>query len=112
MLKSRKNLIFCLSQGINVKIYNYNEKKNTSGFRAHKARLKFRLSQVNLAAWMQTEGITIECDSISHIEIGARFVPDYQIPLFAKVPYTSADWLSTEFIPSNTYFKRNIFYQR
>ena len=93
MLKSRKNLIFSISRGISVKIYSYNGKKNISGKRIREARLKLQLSQIDLAAKMQLEGITIERDSISRIEIGTRFVPDYEIPLFAKVLHVSVDWL-------------------
>lgn len=76
-----------------MKIYDYNGKKNISGDRIREARLKLRLSQVDLAARMQVEGIVIERDSISRIEIGTRFIPDYEIPLFAKVLHVSADWL-------------------
>ena len=78
---------------MSVKIYDYNGKKNISGGRIREARLKLRLSQVDLAARLQVEGILIERDSISRIEIGARFVPDYEIPLFAKVLHVSSDWL-------------------
>ena len=52
-----------------------------------------RLSQTDLAARMQVEGVLIERDSISRIEIGARFVPDYELPVFAKVLNVSVDWL-------------------
>ena len=93
MLKSRKNLIFNMLRGITVKIYDYNGKKNISGERIREARLRLRLSQADLAAKMQIEGITIERDSISRIEMGTRFVPDYEIPLFAKVLNVPVDWL-------------------
>ena len=76
-----------------MKIYDYNGKKNISGDRIREARQKLRLSQVDLAARMQVEGIMIERDSVSCIEIGTRFIPDYEIPLFAKVLHVSSDWL-------------------
>ncbi len=76
-----------------MKIYDYNGKKNISGDRIREARQKLRLSQVDLAARMQVEGIMIERDSVSRIEIGTRFIPDYEIPLFAKVLHVSSDWL-------------------
>ena len=72
-----------------MKIYDYNGKKNISGDRIREARQKLRLSQVDLAARMQVEGIMIERDSVSRIEIGTRFIPDYEIPLFAKVLHVS-----------------------
>lgn len=76
-----------------MKIYDYNGKKNISGDRIRQARQKLRLSQTDLAARMQVEGIIIERDSISHVEIGTRFIPDYELPLFAKVLNVSVEWL-------------------
>lgn len=76
-----------------MKIYDFNEKKNISGDRIREARLKKRLSQSDLAAQMQVEGIIIERDSVSRIEIGTRFIPDYELPFFAKVLGVSVDWL-------------------
>jgi len=76
-----------------LKIYDFNGKKNISGDRIREARLKRRLSQSDLAAQMQVEGIMIERDSVSRIEIGTRFIPDYELPLFAKVLGVSVDWL-------------------
>lgn len=76
-----------------MKIYDYNGKKNISGDRIREARQRKRLSQADLAAQMQVEGIIIERDSISRIEIGTRFVPDYELPVFSKVLNVSVDWL-------------------
>jgi transcriptional regulator with XRE-family HTH domain len=76
-----------------LKIYDFNGKKNISGDRIREARLKKRLSQSDLAAQMQVEGIIIERDSVSRIEIGTRFIPDYELPFFAKVLGVSVDWL-------------------
>ena len=79
-----------------MKIYDYNGKKNLCGEKLRMARLKGRISQSDLAARMQTEGITIERDSISRIEIGTRFVTDYELKIFAKVLGVSVDWLLDE----------------
>lgn len=76
-----------------MKIYDFNGKKNLSGERVREARLKKHLSQSDLAARLQVEGIVIERDSISRIENGSRFVPDYELPLFAKVLGVSIEWL-------------------
>lgn len=76
-----------------MKIYDYNGKKNICGKRIKQARVKNQLTQDNLAAKMQIEGITIERDSISRIEIGTRFVPDYELPVFSRVLNVSIDWL-------------------
>ena len=57
-----------------MKIYDYNGKKNICGERIREARLKQRLSQSDLAARVQVEGVIMERDSISRVEIGTRFV--------------------------------------
>lgn len=64
-----------------------------SGDRIREARQKMRLSQTDLAAKMQVEGIIIERDSISRIEIGTRFVADYELLIFARVLNVSVEWL-------------------
>ena len=45
---------------------------------------------------MQVEGVILERDSISRIEIGTRFVTDYELLTFAKVLNTDIDWLLTD----------------
>lgn len=79
-----------------MKIYTFNGKKNISGQRIREARQRLHLSQTQLAAQMQVEGIIIERDSISRIEIGTRFVPDYELPVFAKVLKVSVLFLLGE----------------
>ena len=76
-----------------MKIYDYNGRKNISGERIREARLKKRLTQQDLAARVQVEGVIIERDSISRVEIGTRFIPDYEIPVFARVLGVSVLWL-------------------
>ncbi len=76
-----------------MKIYDFNGKKNISGKRIREARKKLHLSQEYLAARMQVAGIIMERDVISRIEIGTRFIPDYEIPIFAEVLQVSTDWL-------------------
>ena len=82
-----------MARFVPLKIYDYNGQKNISGSRIREARLRQRISQSDLAARMQIEGIIIERDSISRIEIGTRFVPDYELPVFARVLHCSVDWL-------------------
>ena len=76
-----------------MKIYDYNGKKNLCGNRIREARLRQRLSQYDLAARLQTQGILIEQDSISRIEIGTRFVADYEVKVLAKVLNVPLEWL-------------------
>lgn len=51
---------------------------------------------MELAAKIQLQGITLERDSISRIEIGTRFVTDYELKLFAKVLNVTVDDLLEE----------------
>ncbi len=76
-----------------MKIYDYNGKKNICGERIHEARCKLRLTQSDLAAKMQISGITIERDSISRIEIGTRFVADYELRELSKILNVDVAWL-------------------
>ena len=76
-----------------MKIYDYNGKKNVCGDRVHEARCRLRLTQSDLAAQLQVGGINIERDSVSRIEIGTRFVADYELRALARVLKVSVDWL-------------------
>ena len=76
-----------------MKIYDYGGKKNICGDRVRQARLRMRLSQMDLAARLQIEGITMERDSVSRIEIGTRFVADYELMVLSKVLGVSILWL-------------------
>lgn len=76
-----------------MKIYDYNGKKNICGERLRQARVIQRLRQEDLAAKIQTQGVNMERDSISRIEIRMRFVSDFELKIFAKVLGVSVDWL-------------------
>ena len=76
-----------------MKIYDFNGKKNICGKRVKEARAKLKLSQENLAARLQVEGINIERDSVSRIEIGTRFVADYELSALCKVLGVSLEYL-------------------
>lgn len=58
--------------------------------------MKKRMTQMELAAKIQLQGITLERDSISRIEIGTRFVTDYELKLFAKALNVTVDDLLEE----------------
>ena len=76
-----------------MKIYDFNGKKNICGARVKEARKRLKLSQDNLAAKLQVEGVIIERDSVSRIEIGTRFVTDYEIAALCKVLSVSPAYL-------------------
>lgn len=79
-----------------MKIYDYEGKKNLCGDKIKEARKTKKMSQSELAAKMQIAGITIERDSISRIEIGSRFVTDYELMLFSKILNVNIEWLLTQ----------------
>lgn len=76
-----------------MKIYDFEGKKNFCGERVREARLKQRLSQSDLAARLQVAGIIMERDSVSRIEIGTRFVADYELMVLAEVLNVNIYWL-------------------
>ena len=76
-----------------MKIYDYNGKKNICGDRVHEARCRLRLTQSDLAAQLQVSGINIERESVSRIEIGTRFVADYELRELAALLKVSVAWL-------------------
>ncbi len=76
-----------------MKIYDYNGKRNICGDRLREARVVKRLRQEDLAAKLQVEGLMIERDSISRIEIGTRFVADFELLVIARVLGVSLNWI-------------------
>ena len=76
-----------------MKIYDYNGKKNLCGERIKKMRKKMKLSQSDLVARLQVEGIILERDSLSRIESGARFVTDYELFWFSQILNVDILWL-------------------
>ena len=76
-----------------MKIYDYNGKKNICGERIHEARRRLHLTQSDLAAQLQIAGIIMERDSVSRMEIGTRFVADYELRELARILKVSVNWL-------------------
>lgn len=76
-----------------MKIYDFAGKKNLCGKKVKEARRRQKITQSDLAARLQIEGIIIERDSVSRIEIGTRFVADYELPVLAKCLNVSVNWL-------------------
>ena len=76
-----------------MKIYDYDGKKNISGSRIHQARKAMKLSQMDLAARMQINGVMVEREAISKIETGDRFVTDYELKILSQILGVTVDWL-------------------
>ena len=85
-----------INTGATMKIYSYKGKKNLCGDNIRMERLKRRITQQDLAAQLQVRGITLERDSISRIEIGTRFVTDYELKVLAEIFNVSVDTLLEE----------------
>ena len=79
-----------------MKIYDYQGRKNLCGDRVREGRARNRMTQADLAARLQIEGITIERDSVSRIEIGTRFVADFELVIIAKILGVSLEWLTKQ----------------
>ena len=79
-----------------MKIYDFNGKKNLCGDKIREVRTKNRITQSDFAARLQIAGITLERDSISRIEIGTRFVADFELKTFANILGVSVEWLLSE----------------
>ena len=71
----------------------YNGKKNICGKRVKEARQKLNLSQEALAAKLQVDGVNVERDSVSRIEIGTRFVADYELLALCKILGVTPEYL-------------------
>lgn len=76
-----------------MKIYDFNGKKNICGTKIKEARKRLKLSQEELAAKLQVEGINIERDSVSRIEIGTRFIADYELAALCKILNITPEYL-------------------
>lgn len=76
-----------------MKIYDYNGRKNLCGNRVKEARARLNITQADLAARLQVAGVTMERDSVSRIEIGTRFVTDYELSVLSDMLGVSVEWL-------------------
>lgn len=69
-----------------MKIYRYkNDKCNISGEKIRLLREQANLSQEQLAANLQLNGLNLNQKAISRIETGERVVPDYELLYFADL---------------------------
>lgn len=75
----------------------FNENKNIVGDALKQWRVKRKLSQQQLAAKMQTMGVSIDQQMISKIESNSRLVTDYELACFCLVLQTTPNELLAEF---------------
>ncbi len=80
-----------------MKAFWYNEtRKNMCGTKIREYRKKKNMSIEKLATNAQIEGYDLTANTITKIELGIRFVPDYEVAIFAKLLNTTPDELLTE----------------
>lgn len=76
-----------------MKALDYEGRRNVSGERVRQKRAERKITQAELAARVQCEGVALEQDAISRIELGQRMVQDYELRALAEVLGASMDWL-------------------
>ena len=62
------------------------------GARIKELREREGITQEQLAARMQVEGVQINQKGISRIEAGERVIADYELMVFSRVLKTCPDW--------------------
>ena len=67
-----------------MKIYWYNERKNIIGENLKRVRTKKKLTQQDVAVKLQLMGFEYDRITVSRIENGLRFVPDYEVKQLSK----------------------------
>lgn len=77
-----------------MKALDYEGRRNVSGERVRQKRAERKITQAELAARVQCEGVALEQDAISCIESGQRMVQDYELRALAEVLGASMDWLA------------------
>lgn len=76
-----------------MKIYDFDGKSNASGGRVRIAREKCGITQSQLAARLQVEGIQLNQKAVSRIETGERVIADYELVYLAKALNADPLWL-------------------
>lgn len=77
-----------------MKALDYEGRRNVSGERVRQKRAERKITQAELAARVQCEGVALEQDAISRIELGQRMVQDYELRALAEVLGASMDCLA------------------
>jgi len=69
---------------------------NICGQNVRKLRIEKKMSQDQLAAKLQTEGLGVNQNSVSRIETGKRIVADYELKAIACVLNVSVEVLISD----------------
>ena len=80
----------------------FDENKNVVGDAVRQQRIKRKMSQQQLAAKMQTMGVSIDQQMISKIENNSRQITDYELACFCVVLQISPNDLLKDFFEKYT----------
>ncbi|OON99001.1 MAG: hypothetical protein ATN35_02635 [Epulopiscium sp. Nele67-Bin004] len=69
--------------------------KNIIGTRLRMVRKQKHITQDQLSARLQLQGLTLDRTAISKIENGSRLVPDYEVVAIANALNVDIKWLLT-----------------
>ena len=71
-----------------------NDRKNLIGIKSKELRKEKKISTKKLEIMAQLAGYdTITQNAITKIELGIRFVPDYEVAIFAELLETTPEYL-------------------
>ena len=78
-----------------MKAFWYNDsRKNVCGIRIRELRKKKKITQKKLSIMVQLEGYDFITETaIIKLERGTRFVPDYEVGIFAQLLETTPEYL-------------------
>ena len=80
-----------------MKLYKYdNNRCNISGNKIKELREQAGMSQEQLAAKLQLDGMNLNQKAISRIETGDRVIPDYELLFFSRIFHVSVSILLDE----------------
>lgn len=96
MLKSTQKRLINTKELTAVIIGKVTNQCNICGQNVRKLREEKKMSQDQLAAKLQTEGLGVNQNSISRIETGKRIVADYELKILAQVLNVPVDILLIE----------------
>ena len=83
MLRSTGLVIFGIIGGISFENDKNHERRNICGKRLREIRKSRELSQENVAAMIQLEGLDLTQKAISRMEAGKRLMTDYELKYLA-----------------------------
>ncbi len=93
MICAIKSIITSSLEGVSVKIYLYDDKKNIIGDKVKMLRKDKKLSQKSLAEQLQLMGYEFSDLTILRIETGKRLCTDFELKALANYFDVSADFL-------------------